>query len=407
MSNALWALVVKEIKSVIRDKMFLITIAITPLIFIVLGALVGTSAEATWAVGNMSILLLNCDKGPPAQDLASFLKTQAAVREGGCMAVEKAIRESGGERYTAVMYIPEDFSAKIQNGSQAVVKVYLLLGEINPVELSKAYALNSMMSKFNNLLSAQFIQKLGGNPDVVLNPVESLQLAVYRDKVVEIGDLATLSVISITPVAILIVFVFSLQIGATSLALEKQERTLETLLTLPVGRVTILVSKLVGSTLVALIGASTAILGFVYLISAVFSLKALDMLGAPPLYVSLPLLSLTVFLTMILGFTLSMLVAIFTEDVRTAQSLVGLLAIPFALAAVMSIIMSASPANPLVYIFLAPKAALLGQWAEYLVGLGYLLAFTLLLLLLVAKLFGSERLLAMRLSFRKRGAAAT
>jgi len=49
----------------------------------------------------------------------------------------------------------------------------------------------------------------------------------------------------------LIIMVLASQTAVTSIAIEKEEKTLETLLTLPVKRVTVLWGKLVGSTIVA------------------------------------------------------------------------------------------------------------------------------------------------------------
>ena len=55
-----------------------------------------------------------------------------------------------------------------------------------------------------------------------------------------------------------------MQIAATSVASEKEEKTLETLLSLPISRFTILFGKLAGSTIVAAVGAIAIIIGFNY-----------------------------------------------------------------------------------------------------------------------------------------------
>jgi ABC-2 type transport system permease protein len=73
------------------------------------------------------------------------------------------------------------------------------------------------------------------------------------------------------PIMIMVMVMFAIQMAATSIALEKEQKTLETLMTLPVGRLTILAGKLTGSVVIAIAGSISYMIGFSYYTSSAFS----------------------------------------------------------------------------------------------------------------------------------------
>jgi ABC-2 type transport system permease protein len=73
------------------------------------------------------------------------------------------------------------------------------------------------------------------------------------------------------PITIMILLTYSIQIAATSVAVEKEEKTLETLLTMPMDRLAILLGKLSGSIVVAAVGAIAYMAGYSYLMGSVLT----------------------------------------------------------------------------------------------------------------------------------------
>ncbi|MCK5670361.1 ABC transporter permease subunit, partial [Candidatus Bathyarchaeota archaeon] len=73
------------------------------------------------------------------------------------------------------------------------------------------------------------------------------------------------------PIMIMMMVMFAIQMAATSIALEKEQKTLEILMTLPVSRMTILGGKLSGSIVIALAGAVSYLIGFGSYMNSAFS----------------------------------------------------------------------------------------------------------------------------------------
>ena len=63
----------------------------------------------------------------------------------------------------------------------------------------------------------------------------------------------------------MIMLTYAMQIAATSVAMEKEEKTLETLLTTPVDRFAILMGKVSSTIIVAGVAAITVLIGYNYM----------------------------------------------------------------------------------------------------------------------------------------------
>ena len=133
----------------------------------------------------------------------------------------------------------------------------------------------------------------------------------------------------VTPIAITIIIVMAMQLAATSVASEKEEKTLETLLSLPINRFTILMGKLFGSVIVALIGAIAYLIGFIYYMGSIFTLVPTEIgvdlveLGLAPSPVGYVLMGISLFVSLLSALALAVVISAFTEDVRSAQAIVG------------------------------------------------------------------------------------
>ncbi|TEU07442.1 ABC transporter permease, partial [Candidatus Bathyarchaeota archaeon] len=210
---------------------------------------------------------------------------------------------------------------------------------------------------------------------------------------------------------------FAMQLAATSVASEKEEKTLETLLTLPINRFTILAGKLTGSIVVAVIGAAAYIVGFNYYMSSFMGMMPTEIgvdlatIGLAPTPISYLLLGVSLFVSLLSALALAISISIFAEDVRGAQALVGPLsmllvfpmiimmftdvyALPFPLMVVLLAI-------PFTHPMLASKVAFTGDYLTAVIGIVYVSIFTIVVLYIAARLFGTEKILTAKLKFRK------
>jgi len=226
----------------------------------------------------------------------------------------------------------------------------------------------------------------------------------------------TSSQVFVFPVTISILLVFAMQIAATSVASEKEEKTLETLLSLPIDRFTILLGKMTGSIVVAAVGAVAYMVGFNYYMTSVTSGLGsqvpvdLESLGLAPSLLSYLLLGGSLFVAILSALSLAVILSAFTEDVRSAQSYISYLyiIIMFPMLLVMFSDINTLPlalrivayAIPYTYPMLAAKAALTGEYLLASFGIVYVAVFTIILLYIAAKLFATEKILTAKLRIR-------
>jgi ABC-2 type transport system permease protein len=110
--------------------------------------------------------------------------------------------------------------------------------------------------------------------------------------------------------------------------------------------------------------------------------------------------------TLVSGLALAISLATFTDNVRSAQSLTGFLTIPIMLPAIILMFsdLSMLPKSiqmvllviPYTHSIIASKAAFLGNYALVLRSIGYILAFTLVVLYIAARIFSTERIITAR-----------
>jgi ABC-2 type transport system permease protein len=208
--------------------------------------------------------------------------------------------------------------------------------------------------------------------------------------------------------------------------MEKEEKTLETLLTLPMDRFAILMGKLSGSIIVAAIGAVAYMVGFNYYMSSFMATVPIGAnvdlvsLGLVPSLFGYLLLGLSLFVTLLSALALAVIVSAFAEDVRSAQAIVGniypLIFIPSLL--LMYLDVNALPTALRIFIYAIPfshpiiaaKAVTMGDNLTAALGVVYVAAFTIVIMYLASRLFATEKILTAKLKFkglRRRGRVTT
>jgi ABC-2 type transport system permease protein len=205
-----------------------------------------------------------------------------------------------------------------------------------------------------------------------------------------------------------------MSIAATSVAMEKEEKTLETLLTLPMDRFAILMGKLSGSILVAGVGAIAYMIGFNYYMgsfTASFG-ATLDLvsLGLAPSLLGYLLLGISLFVTLLSALALAVIMSAFSEDVRGAQSLVGNLTPIIIIPALVLMYVDVTSLPLAIKIFLyalpfshpiiAAKAVTMGDYWTVVFGIVYVTVFTLVIMYAASRLFATEKILTAKLKFR-------
>jgi ABC-2 type transport system permease protein len=186
---------------------------------------------------------------------------------------------------------------------------------------------------------------------------------------------------------------------------------------MPVGRFTILLGKLAGSVVVAAVGALAYVVGFNYYMGSFTFASAtepsvdLASVGLAPTIPAYLVLGASLFVTLVSALALAIAVSSFSEDVRSAQSVVGyfyfVIFVPMLFLMYTDIGMLPLGlrlvllAIPYTHPMLAARASFTGDYITAVFGITYVTVFTLAVLYIAAKIFATEKILTMRLRLRR------
>jgi len=411
---------VKEVKELIRDPKILIGMIIVPmLLFPFMGLAIRVATQtAVESIKAMSIGVIDQDKGVYAETLFDlFSNSNLTIVKLTTTSVEQAAKDAQESNMTAIVVIPEGFSQNITDNKQAKLHVYGVFRAAGMAETAGPSAVVSLVNEYSRYLA---LQKVGNNT-AILEPVSPSQESIVKGKIVSVSPsiLSTLVMSQYigVPIGITVLIVFAMQIAATSVASEKEDKTLETMLTVPVGRFTILLGKLSGSTIAAAVGALTMVIGLNYYMSSItFAVPTqpgvdLASIGLAPTLTAYLVLGTSLFVTLLSALALAIAVSSFAEDVRSAQAIVGyfyfIIFIPMIFLMYTDISLIPLPirlvllAVPYTHPMLAARAGFTGDYTTAVLGIIYVTAFTLVILYIAAKIFTTEKILTMRLHLRR------
>lgn len=425
MGNSLTALIVKEVKELVRDPKILLGVILMPLlIFPIMGSAISISQKSVEeAIISASFAVYDEDGGEIAGSLVDYLDASNDIIRIESSNLEEALLAFQETNASVLLYIREGYSENITSGLRGDVKVYANLKSLTIAETGRTGVVTNLLGRYNIGFSKSWIERLleeageSANADAVRSPLSVSYASVIKGNVLEVHPQAILGLIMsqsiMLPIMMMIMLMFAIQMAATSIAIEKEQKTLETLMTLPVGRMTILTGKLAGSILVAIAGAVSYMIGFGYYMKSAFGfapeLTSMSLgdagLGLQPL--GFLLLGIAIFVTLVSGLALAISIAVFTDNVRSAQSLTGFLTIPIIIPAIILMFTDLQMLPPAVrwtllvipytHSIVASKAAFLGNYLSVAKSIAYITAFTVAVLYLAARIFSTERVITARI----------
>jgi ABC-2 type transport system permease protein len=419
-------ILVKELKEMIRDPKILVGMVIVPLVmFPILGIVIGYATQtAREQAAQATLLVVDNDGGNWSQAFVEFLRlvnvTATVINN---TAPEQVVSQNLLAQYNSTQFllIPSGFSENMTQFTN---------GNLNVKATVNVYGVFQSGGIFSNVASAGTTTIVEGfNRLVAPNVVYSSQSTIINGEIQAGVDPNTLSGLLFIqslalPITIMILLTYAMQIAATSVAMEKEEKTLETLLTVPVDRFAILMGKLSGSIFVAGVGAVAYMIGYTYMLSSFAGIAQagaagvdLAALGLTPSLFDYVLLGLSLFVTLLSALALAVIMSAFAEDVRGAQALIGyiypVIFVPsFALIyldinslplAVKVILYAIPYSHPII----AAKAVVLGDYASVVFGIVYVTAFTLVVMYVASRLFATEKILTAKLKLKRRGFGKT
>lgn len=419
-----YLLVKKEIKELLTLQMILPLVGVI-LVFVFIGNLAGKESKKSQVPPN--VVVLNLDHTQAAAMAVETLKTGGLnVNELSSGTADEAVAQAKTNNDKAALVIPAGFENSLKQGKPAQIEYHALLRQFS-VNASKSFStIDIALAAVNEKLSNQLIAGTGAaNPAFAKHPLAVQNFVVVGDRQAQISLAAVSGFINsqttFIPIILFLVITFSTQMIALSMATEKENKTLETLLSSPINRKTIVASKLVGAGLVALITAVLYMFGLQRYISgltgsgggadqaAQAALSQLGLAFRPQDYV---LLGIVLFAAILVALSIAIILGSFAEDVKSVQGitmpLMVLVLIPYFLTLLLDI-STLSPflravvyAIPFTHAFLAAPNILLHQYTSLLYGLLYLIVLFVIFVYLASKLFASDKILTLKINFFKK-----
>lgn len=428
MPRELRNIIVKELREIFRDPRLFLGLVLVPILILpLMGAGIQIATEASEEqLASMEIGFMSLD----AQDgnstlgdlfFAMMVQGKLNVRNATTQDLDQALPWMEERGIGTLVALPENFTETIAAGHTAPLRVYEVVRDFGFTGAAGTQRVQAVAAQFNSVITARRLagEFPGADPGELLSPVSVDDASIIDGEVRDVSPIAVVQTVATTsisvPIAVSIMILLAAQLAATTVAMEKEQKTLEVLLTLPIRRTNILLGKLGGVVLVSSVATVAMLVSFTYYMSSFPTGAAgavdLDQAGLAPTAVGYLLLAVSLFLSIMSLMALAVLLAAHTKDVRSAQSLSGVLFLPVFVPAflLMFASMSVLPvwvqvaiyALPFSYPTLAGQALYTKDYLPVVLGIGYQIAFTAAVLVIAARFFASERVLTARLRWSR------
>uniref|UniRef100_A0A832I5D9 ABC transporter permease n=1 Tax=Pseudothermotoga hypogea TaxID=57487 RepID=A0A832I5D9_9THEM len=408
-----WNLLKKELREVLTVSS-VISIVAMALIYAMIGKSVGSIAEEVSK--KQIVAVVNLDKGEFSKAIEDAVESYATVIYKGDN-VDEAMEKLKKNNGSALLIIQEDFTQKISSNQQAKIKVISILKGLGIMDTIPSEAFNNFLNALKHQMVLTLLTKYGvENPSFVLDPIGREEATMYLNKVLEgMSPSQLLNYVSnrwlIVSIVVMMLIIMSGSTVISSLGLEKENKTLETLLTMPVARSHIILAKILAATIAGLVMAGIYMVGFslymrsfeVPLSSGIdFSMNVVD-------YV---LVTLSMFSALLCGISIAMLLGLISKDFKSAQTLT----FPLVALAVFSMLLtmfkdlSTMPTFLKIVVFAIPfthamtsvRNVLFDNYPLLIYGSLYNFVLTAVLLAINVKIFNSDSLIT-GVKFARRG----
>jgi ABC-2 type transport system permease protein len=416
----------KEIRELITMQLF-ISLLFTIFLFYFIGQMLKTEVKKAMRV--QEIAVLNLDDSTLSQNLVAGLKNAnfepKAVPERD---KERAIQWTKGTDINLLLVIPPGYGESVEKFGNKEIETYSFLRTFSIVGSRGSVIINAVIKAMNEFISNDYLKRkiTGVSPEQLKNPIKSRDFVIVKDRMAEgsaeriAGFVSSQSIF--VPIILMMIIIYASQMVISAIAMEKQNKTLETLLTVPISRTAIVTAKMVASAVVGLISAAIYMFGYRYSFGNLMGdvsrtvgsgmTGAIQKLGLAMTTKGYIILGISLFFAILVALALATILGVLAEDFRAAQSLIMplifLVMIPYFLSFFSDPKNLSLPMKILLYAipfshpFLTTQNLLLENYPAVVYGILYMLAFFIVLIIIAARIFSTDRVLTMKLRFGKK-----
>lgn len=408
-----------------------ISLVVTMAMLLLLGNVMTTTIEEA-AKQEYAVTLCDHDRTEFTAELIETLrKNNAVVREVDSDSEDysQLLKSAGKE---SLVVIPKGFTDDLNAGNAP---------ELISVSEMKSAAMMSNMTNNNNgavslirkCISDIFAERSGITSEelnLINKPITLSEYTVVKENSAEVSADTVMSKIMmqnmLLPIIVFVLIMMTSQMLMSAIANEKIDKTLETLLSAPVSRTSILSAKMLAAAIVAMLNAVCFMVGFSGMMSGATSTVTAELEGsAISEYISIDtaleqlglnlsgmdylLVGLQLFLTIMICLSVSLMLGALINDTKQSQTMV----MPLMFAAMIPYMISMFAdinslpivirlivyAIPFTHTFSAIPNLMFGHTEIFLVGLGYQIIVFAVCMFFALRLFKSDKILTVSLNF--------
>lgn len=418
----------KEVIELLTPQMLVPLLAVV-IVFVFVGKIIGK--ETSKAKAPQAIEILDLDKSLISKAVIDIIqKTNFSPNVSQAGTPEQAVERAKNKNEKLAVIIPKGFEQGVNSLQPQKIEVYTIMKNFSIMASVNSQILKAAVGAINDGLSNQLLSKSIPqiNPASIKQPVLENNFVIIGDRRANVSPASVTGFITsqttLIPIILFLVIVLASQLIATSIASEKENKTLETLLSSPVSRKAVVASKLMAAGLVALLTAGVYLFGMRYYMTGMTggalgagatdeaTKAAIGQLGLTLTTPDYLLLGLSLFLGILAALAIAIILGSFAEDAKAAQGVVAplmvLVLIPYIMTMFLDITSLSRGLQILIWLipfshpFMAAPNLLLGQTAQVWYGILYLAFFFVIFVFIAAKIFASDKIFTMKLSFRKK-----
>jgi len=410
--SGLTNIIIKEIRELLTPST-IIPIIVMAFIFGSMGNMmggIGEELEKKPVIG-----LINEDNGELSEIATNILNERAEIIYKGNN-IEEGLEKIREEKATALLVIPANFSENIYADEPGEIEVYWIMKGAGIMDSISSGVVDGLIYSIKEEISKELI-KDGEYSDIVLNPTVKKETTIFKDKELKGLSPSAISGILVSqsvmvPIIMMMIIMMAGGTVISSMGMEKENKTLETLLTLPVKRSSIVLGKIAGSAIVGLLMAIIYMLGFGYYMSSLGMSSEINLadLGLTLGMKDYFLVGVSVFITLLAALSLCMILGTFAENYKSAQTL----NLPIVLLAIVPMFLTMMKdfdtlplllkivvfAIPFSHPMMAMKSLMFDNYLLVLSGIVYVVVFSVVMMWIIVKIFSTERVLTAKLSLK-------
>ncbi len=327
-------------------------------------------------------------------------------------------KEMIDNKCTFVISIPDNFISELKDGKPVTISTYYSYSNGGIIGTVTSTQGTTIINRMSDILTYAFTcnSSSGYSPDFILDPLINNNSSTYTyiNGTVHAGVTPSQIYNSLSaqnlviPIIVMIVIIMVGSVVISSMGSEKENKTLETLLTIPIKRTTIVTGKILAATIMGLVYGICYLVGMIFYSSGMTSGLSGNSVNLADYGLAMgamdwAILLLVLFLSIFSALGICMILGAFTKNYKMAQTMTlpisGLALIP------MFVFMFASwdslPTIAQGFIFAIPFShpmmtmnnLMFGDMGLIVAGIAYLIVFDIIMILITVKIYNSDILL--------------